>query len=195
MPAIIAPVLALGGYGLVTFFLALLSAAATSVAWRTAHAVTGSATAAWFGWAGAALAAPVLLLSFTVYPDGPGAVVVMFAFAMVTALRTRASRPAWWWALAGVLPALLPWFHPRFSVLAAALGLIVAGRALGDSKPARALASVIAIPAASAVGWFGYYYLIYGRFDPSVAYGHYTQMSAGRVPTGISDCSSTSSTG
>ena len=43
----------------------------------------------------------------------------------------------------------------------------------------------VAIPAASAIGWFGYYYAIYGRFNPSVAYGHYTQMSAGRVPTGI----------
>ncbi len=185
VPAVIAPVLALGGYGLVKCVLALLSAAATAAAWRTAYVVTGSAAAAWFGWAGAALAAPVILLSFTVYPDGPGAVVVMIAFAMVAALQHRASRPGWWWALAGVLPALLPWFHPRFSVLAAALGLIFAGRALGDSKPARALASVVAIPAASALGWFGYYYAIYGRLNPSVAYGHYTQMSAGRVPTGV----------
>ncbi len=185
VPAVIAPVLALGGYGLVKFFLASLSAAAAAVAWRTAYVVTGSVAAAWFGWAGAALAAPVLLLSFTVYPDGPGAVVVMFAFAMLAALQARASRPGWWWMLAGVLPALLPWFHPRFSVLAASLGLILAGRALGDSRRVRALVSLLAIPAASAIGWFGYYYMIYGRFNPSVAYGHYTQMSAGRVPTGI----------
>jgi len=183
--AIIAPLLAFGGYGLVKIFLALASAAATGLAWRTAYVVTGSAAAAWFGWAAAAFAAPVLLLSFTVYPDGPGAVVVMAAFAMVAALQHRASRPGWWWALAGLLPALLPWFHPRFSVLAAALGLILAGRAIGCARPVRALASLLAIPAASATGWFGYYYAIYGRFDPSVAYGHYTQMSAGRVPTGI----------
>ena len=183
--AIIAPLLALGGYGLVKIFMALASAAATGLAWRTAYVVTGHAAAAWFGWAAAALAAPVLLLSFTVYPDGPGAVVVMAAFAMVAALQHRASRPGWWWAFAGLLPALLPWFHPRFSVLAAALGLILAGRAILDARPIRALASLLAIPAASATGWFGYYYAIYGRFDPSVAYGHYTQMSAGRVPTGI----------
>ena len=185
VPAIIAPLLALGGYGLVKFFLALVSAAGAAFAWRAAYAVTGHAAAAWFGWAGAALAAPVIFLSFTVYPDGPGAAVVMFAFAMVAALRRRASRPGWWWALAGSLPALLPWFHPRFSVLAAALGLVLAGRATGDSRPVRALGNVVAIPAASAIGWFGYYYAIYGRLNPSVAYGHYTQMSAGRVPTGI----------
>jgi hypothetical protein len=185
VPAIIAPVLALGGYGLVKVFLALVSAAATAVAWRTAYLVTGRAAAAWFGWAGAALAAPVLLLSFTVYPDGPGAAVVMLAFGMVAALQSRASRPGWWWALAGVLTALLPWFHPRFSVLSAALGLILAGRALGDSRPGHALISFITVPAASAIGWFGYYYAVYGRFNPSAAYGHYTQMSAGRVPTGV----------
>ena len=51
--------------------------------------------------------------------------------------------------------------------------------------PARALAAFIVLPAASAVGWFGYYYAIYGSFHPSVAYGYHTQMSLGRVPTGI----------
>jgi len=185
VPAIIAPVLALGGYGLVKCFLALASAAAAAIAWRTAFLLTGHAAAAWFGWAGTALAAPVLLLSFTVYPDGAGAVVVMLAFALVAALHDRASRPAWWWVSAALLPALLPWFHPRFSVLAAALGLVFAGRAVGDARPVRALAAFIVVPAASAAGWFGYYYTIYGRFNPSVAYGHYTQMSVGRVPTGL----------
>ena len=185
VPAIIAPLLALGGYGLVKFCLALASAAASASAWRTAYAVTGRAAAAWFGWAGAAVAAPVILLSFTVYPDGPASVVVVLAFALVAALRGRASRPVWWWACAGLMPALLPWFHPRFSVLAASLGLVFAGRALGDTRPVRALTAIFVLPAASAIGWFGYYYAIYGRFNPSVAYGHYTQMSLGRVPTGV----------
>jgi hypothetical protein len=185
VPVIIAPVVALGGYRLVTFLLALASAAAAAVAWRTAYLLTGRAAAAWFGWAAAALAAPVLLLSFTVYPDGPGAVVVMLAFGLVAGLHSRASRRAVWWAGAGLLPALLPWFHPRFSVLAAALGLVFAGRALRDARPVRALAAFLVLPAASAIGWFGYYYAIYGRFNPAAAYGHYTQMSLGRVPTGI----------
>jgi hypothetical protein len=185
VPAVIAPLLALGGYGLVKAFLALLSAAATSVAWRAAYRLTGQAAAAWFGWAGVALAAPVLLLSFTVYPDGPGAVVVMIAFSLAVALESRPSRAASWWAASGFLPALLPWLHPRFSVLAAALGLLFAGRALGDARPVRAIAAFAFVPAASAIGWFGYYYALYGRLDPSAAYGHYTQMSLDRIPTGL----------
>lgn len=185
VPAIIAPVLALGGYGLVKAFLAIASAAATAAAWRTAYVLTGQAAAAWFGWAGTALAAPVALLAFTVYPDGPGAAVVMLAFALVASLQSRPSRPARWWVAVGLLPALLPWFHPRFSVLAAALGAVCVGRALRDAKPARAIAAFAVLPALGAAAWFGYYQAIYGRFNPSVAYGHYTQMSVGRVPTGV----------
>ncbi|MGE5199050.1 MAG: hypothetical protein ACM3H9_05380, partial [Rhodospirillaceae bacterium] len=162
VPALVAPVLALGGYGLVKVVLALASAAATAVAWRTAYLLTGQAAAAWFGWAGVALAAPFLLLSFTVYPDGPGAVAVMLAFGMAAALQHRASRPAWWWACAGIAPSVLPWFHPRFAVLAGALGLVFAGRALRDSRPVRAVVAFGLLPAASAAAWFGYYEAIYG---------------------------------
>jgi len=109
----------------------------------------------------------------------------MLAFALVAGLHARPSRPAWWWAAAGLLPALLPWFHPRFAVLAGALGVVFAGRAWRDARPARALAAFALVPASSALGWFGYYFAVYGRFNPSVAYGHYTQMSPGRVPTGV----------
>jgi hypothetical protein len=183
--AVVAPVLALGGYSAVKIFLALLSAAAASAAWRAAFALTGQVAAAWFGWAGVTLAAPVLLLSFTVYPDGPGAVVVMLAFALLVSLQAKPARPAHWWAGPGLLAALLPWFHPRFAVLAAALGAVFALRAMSAAQPLRTMAAFAAVPVASAIGWFGYYYAIYGRLDPSVAYGHYTQMSLGRAPTGL----------
>jgi hypothetical protein len=185
VPVIIAPVLALGGYGLVKAFLALVSAAATAVAWRAAFLLTGSAAAAWFGWAAVAITAPFLLLSFTVYPDGPGAVVVLLAFAAAVSLHTRSNRRPWWWLAAGVLPAILPWFHPRFAVLAAALGLVLAGRALRETRLAASIVSFVAIPLVSAAAWFGYFRSIYGRFDPAAAYGHYTQMSAARIPVGL----------
>ena len=185
VPALVAPALAAGGHGLVMALLALVSAAATAAAWRTAFLLTGSAAAAWFGWAGTALTAPFLLLSFTVYPDGPGAAVAMLAFAALAELHARPGRrPSWWFAL-GALPAVLPWFHPRFAVLAAAFGLVFAARALGERRPALAVGAFAAVPAASALGWFGYYYAIYGRLDPAAAYGHYTQMSLGRVPVGV----------
>ena len=42
--------------------------------------VTGSVAAAWFGWAAISLSAPWLLETFTVYPDGLGAAVVLTGF-------------------------------------------------------------------------------------------------------------------
>jgi len=144
VPALVAPVLAAGGYGLVKAVLALVSAGATAVAWRASFLLAGSAAAAWFGWAAVGITAPFLLLSFTVYPDGPGAVVVLLAFAAILSLQGQPKRAASWWLAVGLLPALLPWFHPRFAVLAAALGLVFAVRALRESRGALMLASLAA---------------------------------------------------
>ena len=80
VPAVVAPAFAIGGYPGVVVFLILLSAAGCALAWWLAWRVTGSVAAAWFGWAAVTLAAPFLLESFTVFPDGPGAVIVLTGF-------------------------------------------------------------------------------------------------------------------
>jgi len=162
-----------------------VSAAATAVAWRMAFALTASAAAAWFGWAAVALTVPFLLLSFTVYPDGPAAAVVLLAAAALVAQRTQPDRPARWFAAAGLLPALLPWFHTRFAVLAAMLGLVLALRALGSPRRWTALAAGFVLPLVSAAGWFSYFAIIYGTPNPSAPYGDYTQMSLERLPVGL----------
>jgi hypothetical protein len=182
---LVAPFLAVGGYRLVNLVLAAASALAAAVAWRTTFAVVGSAGAAWFGWAAVGLTVPFLMLAFTVYPDGPGACVVLLTFAALVSLQTRPARSLRWWAGVGLLPAMLPWFHPRFAVIAAALGLAAMWRALGGPRRLASAAAFAAAPLLSAVAWFAYYTLIYGRPDPSLAYGHYTQMSASRIPAGV----------
>lgn len=180
-----APAFAVGGYAGVRLWLALLAALAAGLAWRASRQVSRGAGAAWFGTIGAALTAPFLFLSFTVYPDGPGGVVVMAAFAMLASAQPGAFRPIRWWAGAGVLAALLPWLHPRFAVLAAALGIVFAGRALAAPIRMRAIGAFALAPLASATAWFGYYVVIYGSPNPSVAYGHYTQMAAANAVRGL----------
>src|SRR5581483_7161472 len=76
LPAIVAPVFALFGYPGVVVFLTLVAAAATALAWSTAFRVTGSPTAAWFGWAAVALSEPFFVQSFMVYPDAPAGAIV-----------------------------------------------------------------------------------------------------------------------
>lgn len=192
---LVAPAFAAGGYPLARLWLGAVSAAASAVAWRVACVAAGSASAAWFAWAATALTTPFLFLAFTVYPDGPGSACVIVSLAALLALGRRkddagpgaaASDRSWrWWLLASLAPAALPWLHPRFSVLAGALGLVFALRALRAARPGAALAAFAAVPAASAAGWFGYYFFIYGSPNPSVAYGHYTQMSVTNLWRGV----------
>jgi hypothetical protein len=80
LPAIVLPAFAIGGYRGVVVFLLLVAASACALAWWLAWRVTGSLAAAWFGWATVAIAAPWLLETFTVYPDGLGAAIVLTGF-------------------------------------------------------------------------------------------------------------------
>jgi len=77
VPALVLPAFAIGGYRGVVVFLILCSSLACALAWYLAWRVTGSRGAAWFGWAAVTLAPPFLLESYTVFPDGPGAIVVL----------------------------------------------------------------------------------------------------------------------
>lgn len=182
---LVAPAFALGGYPLARLWLGAVAAAGSAVAWHAAFHAAGSVSAAWFAWAATAVTAPFLFLAFTVYPDGPGGVGVVLSLAALVSLARRGDRPWRWWLAAGVAPAALPWLHPRFSVLAGTIGLVFAFRAMGAANRRAAFAAFAAVPAVSALGWFGYYLTIYGSPNPSVAYGHYTQMAVANLWRGV----------
>jgi len=182
---LVLPAFAAGGYPLVKLWLALLAAVGTAVAWRVARRVGGSVGAAWVAWAATALTAPFLFLAFTVYPDGPGALAVVVGFAALVRLGGDAARSPVWWTLASLAPALLPWLHPRFAVVAGCFGLVCGARAWQAPRRVTALLAFAVVPALSAIGWFGYYYTIYGSANPSAAYGHYTQMAVSNAWRGL----------
>jgi hypothetical protein len=75
--ALVLPAFAAGGYSGVVVFLALLFGVAGALTWRASYQLTGDATSAWIGWMGVILSAPAFFHSFTVYPDGPAALVVI----------------------------------------------------------------------------------------------------------------------
>jgi len=195
LPAIVLPAFAVGGYRGVVFFLLLVAAAACALAWHLAWRVTGDVGAAWFGWAAVTCAAPWLLETYTVYPDGPGAVIVLTGFwALLRAQWEREgqdapSRPSYssWtpWLLHGAALALLPWMHTRFSVLAATLGGLILIRL---AHVPRAMAKAIAFllpPAISAVAWLFFFVIVYGAPDPSAPYGGRVDSSFAFLPNGL----------
>jgi hypothetical protein len=186
LPVIVAPAFALGGYQAVVALLVLLSALGTFVVWRATWLLTGDVGAAWFGWA-TSFAAPFFFHSYAVYPDGLGSVLVATGVLALVRLETGRPMTSARWVLHGAALALLPWLHTRFAVAAAVLGACIVLR-LAAGLRLRALAATaafLALPAASAAAWFGYFRAIWGTFNPAAPYGGYTQSSASNVLTGL----------
>jgi hypothetical protein len=187
VPALVLPAFAIGGYHGVVIFLLLLSSAGCALAWWLAWRVTGSASAAWFGWAAVALSPPFLLESFTVYPDGPGATIVLTGFwALLRADWERERRVDSWkpWMLHGVALAVLPWMHTRLAVLAATLGGLILVRLARGPNPFVKAAAFLTVPALSALAWLAFFLTIYGTPDPSAPYAGQVQSSFAFVLNG-----------
>ena len=171
--ALVAPAFAVGGYPAVVMFLLLVSAAGSALAWTLARDVTGDPRAAWFGWAAVTLSATSIFHSFTVFPDGPGGVLVLTGvWALVRAQRERDAgtvdvRP---WFLHGLALAALPWFHTRFALFAGTLGAVILLRVSSTRNPAAKAVAFLSAPAIGALAWIGYFIAIYGTPDPSAPY-------------------------
>jgi hypothetical protein len=195
LPAIVLPAFAIGGYHGVVVFLLLVSASACALAWWLAWRVTGSASAAWFGWACVTFAAPFLLESSTVLPDGPGAAVVLSGvWALLRGTwESQAGDRHEGDSIRGVLPwffhglafALLPWMHTRFAVIAATLGGLILVRLAHAPNPLSKAVAFLSAPACSALGWLFFFVIVYGVPDPTAPYGGDTQNSFAFFPDGL----------
>ena len=183
----VAPAFALFGYPGVVTFLALVAAIGSAAVWRAAHVLTQSSQAAWFGWAAAALSVPFFFQSFVVYPDGLAATLVMFAALPLVEVRITRGRLL----AVGSALGLLPWLHARFAVIAASLGVLLCIRIVQGRDRGTRLAAFLIVPAASAIAWFSFFRIVYGRFDPSAPYAGDTQINAlntlSRVPAMLFD--------
>lgn len=166
MPVLMAPIYALGGYGLVAWMMVAFATGAATMFWMLARRLTGSATVATVAWAACCLTGPFIFNSFTVYPEIPAALATMIAFTLALPgprsqprLRTldagthgpaHDTRPhelsaralaLWPRALAcGIAAATLPWFSTKYAPLSAAL-IAIAFFRLWLPWPSRAAAS------------------------------------------------------
>lgn len=175
--ALVAPVFAIAGYPGTVLLLLVLSSLGSALMWHLAYLVTGREDAAWFGWGAVTLSSTWLFHSFTVYPDGPGGLLVLTGvWALVRADRERRGEPGgmglapWFWH--GAALALLPWMHTRFSVLAGGLGALVLLRLPHVPNAAGKAFVFLAVPAASFIGWLAYFIAIYGTANPAAPYGN-----------------------
>lgn len=174
VPALIAPIFALGGYHAVVVFLLIMAGLTGALAWHLAWLVTGRADAAWFGWGSVVLSTTFLFHTFTVYPDGPGALAALtgvWALLRTDQEARGRSESVTPWLLHGAALAALPWMHTRFVVLAVGLGALILLRLGRTPNPLSKAGALIALPTLSAICWIGYFVKIYGTPDPSAPYG------------------------
>jgi hypothetical protein len=186
--ALVAPAFALAGYRGVMAFLLLLSAAAAALAWELTRRVTGRTDAAWFGWAAVVLSPALLLNAFTVYPDGPGGLIVLtgvWALVRLREERTNEAESAWPWFFHGAALALLPWLHTRFALLAGGIGAIVVLDLARTRNPAAKASAFLVVPTISALAWIGFFVAIYGAPDPAIPYRGSDLGSPAYIPGGL----------
>ena len=156
--------------------------------------VTESAGAAWFTWAAWALTVPFFFQAFSVFPDGLGATVVLFAVQPLLKgsgnlfrddRGKRFPEPFRPLFLSGTALALLPWLHTRFAIIAVALGGCIALRLLASAEGRSRLPAFLFVPVLSAIAWFAYFRVIYGTFNPTAPYKDYTQTAASNIFNGL----------
>ena len=182
LPLLVAPFFAALGYRGVVAALVLLGALAGALVWSVAWRVTRDAGASWFAWAAVFLSAPYFLLTSSVFPDGPGAVLTLAGALPIVDRPARTPRRL---LFTGAALATLPWLHTRFAVLAAAMAGVILGRLMGERDRARQVAALLFVPVLSAVAWFSFFQIIYGTPDPSAPYGGSPPTTLGNIAGGV----------
>ena len=203
LSVLLAPVYALAGYRGVTVFLALVAAAAATLAWRHATTVATPA-AATFAWLAAALSAPYLLNSFAVYPEIVAGLCVVTVVATGTAFHANRPRAG---LVHGLAIAALPWLSTKYAPMSAVLATISLARIWSSGAeqsllqtlrhlldPARRRAVTPRVRATflllapyglSLAGWFFFFHSYWGTFSPTAPYGTYHQTSVLHLRTGL----------
>jgi hypothetical protein len=186
---LILPAFLIAGYPGSVILIAFLVAAGLAANWRSALHLAEDGASAWAGTLAVGLSATVLLHSFSIFPDPVGWAVVSAALALLVRLDVAPDgvRP-WLVAMTGAVIGCLPWLHTRFAVIAGACGAVFAARLWARPDRWRMLGAFAAAPAVLAAAWFGYFWIIYGTFDPAAPYGTGQQSSllwAGRGAVGL----------
>lgn len=191
LAVLVAPGFFVAGYRGAQATVVVLAALTAALVWLAGWLATGDRRAAWFAWAAITCSVTFLIQSVTIFPDGPGALVVAAAVVLLLVLDRdgpRVSRTSL--VSLSIALAALPWLHTRFVVLSAGFGALVIASLLSDARvpwqgrQRRAMA-FLAVPVLGAVAWFAFFQWLYGTPNPAAPYGSNPEVRAGYVPGGV----------
>lgn len=180
LPALLLPAYAVAGHwgalALVGLFAALAALAVFDLAATIASPPIALAT-----WAAVALTVPFGLQSWLVFPEMPAALLMAWAALWVW---REPPGGVWTWVARGAALSLLPWLHMKFSLLLFVAGLWLAFRLLPRVRLAVAFLAPIGV---SGLLWLGSFYVMYGDWMPTVAYGYSqgAELDPLNVPRGL----------
>jgi hypothetical protein len=182
---LVLPGFAIAGYRGALITVILLWSLGLALVWRTAWRLTGRADAAWMACAAVTLTAPGYFHSFTIYPDGVGAVCTAAGLWLLVELEAQTDVSTRTLTALGAVLAIMPWLHTRFSLLAGAFGAAFVLRLVTQPHRAVRLAYFLSVPVASGLLWLTYFWWIWGEANPAAPYGHYTQSAIRQTWPGV----------
>jgi hypothetical protein len=160
LPALLAPVYALGGRRACVVVLALAAALLALVVRALVERAIGSPPGAVWAWA-ACIGAPVAFYGFHVYTEVPSALALAGALALLTAAPATGGAVG-----AALLAVLLPWLHVKRIPAAAALGVVGVVALRGRPR-----AAFLAVAVLGAAAYLAYYRQVFGTPSPLAIYG------------------------
>jgi hypothetical protein len=161
LPALLAPVYALGGRLLCVAVLGFMAAGVAASTLALARDLDLGREAE--GWAfAAALGPPLLFYSFHVYTEVPSALAIVLALRWLLAPAPSVAAAVG----AALCASALPWLHVKMIPAAAVLGVLAVVRVRGP-----ALAAFATSAAAMAAVYMAYYQSVFGRPTPLALYG------------------------
>jgi len=182
---IVLPAFAIAGYPGAVATMILIAALTAALTWRLAFRVSGSIAGAWIAVAAIFATAPYFFHTFAIYPEIIGSLLVMVGVWLLIELDEGRDVSGRMLTLVGVALSVLPWLHSRFAVIAALLGLIVIARLLQRSNAMTRVAAFLAVPLVASLGWFAFFYVIWGSPSPAAPYGPDTSTSASYILRGL----------
>ena len=165
LPALLLPAYAVAGHWGALAMIGLMAALASLAIFDLAS-LLASPPIALATWAGVAFTLPFGLQSWLIFPEMPAA--LLMAWVALWVWQDDPVRPGpWVWR--GLALSVLPWLHMKFLLLLCGSGLWLAFRLW---PRVRLVAAFLAPIGVSGLLWLGSFYVMYGDFNPTVAYGY-----------------------
>ncbi len=182
---VVLPAFAVAGHAGAAIMVILIAGFTAALTWITAWRVSGSVAGAWVGAAAVFATAPFIFHTFTIYPDGMGALLVMAGMWLIVRLDQSWDPSPRMLLGIGAALAILPWLHTRFALLSATLAVITIARLALRPLAMSRVAVLLAVPVVAAAAWFAYFWVIWGTPSPAAPYGKDLDSSLTYIGRGV----------